>query len=125
MSGLALLLLLAGPTTGTGETPFEPGADSFRTAAECKARLAAIADESRRGAYDAVEGPYDLGSGEVRIHTVAAEGKAHRIAEHRCLAEKLSSRSWTHRMEEDSPEFSIDSVARSAAWLKQGAAQKQ
>jgi hypothetical protein len=125
LSGLALLLLLAGATAGIGETPFEPGADSFRTAAECKARLAAIADEARRGAFDAIEGPYDVASGDVRVHIVAAEGKGHRIAEHRCLAEKLSSRSWAHRMEEDLPEFSVDSVARSSAWLKQGAAQKQ
>jgi hypothetical protein len=115
---LALLLL-------AGETPFEASGEQFASAADCQARLSTMADDARHAHYDAVEGPYHLDAGDVRIHTVAAEGPGHRIAEHRCLAEKLSSRSWSHSLEAEPPEFTVDSVARRADWLKKGAAEKQ
>jgi hypothetical protein len=112
---LALLALAA-----ADETPFEPSADLFADAAACTARLASLAADARGGGYDAVEGPYALAAGDVRIHMVRAEGAGHRIAEHRCLAEKLSARSWTHAMAQDEPEFTVESAARAAPWLKKG-----
>ena len=59
-----------------------------------------------------------IAAGDVRIHTVEAVGTGHRIHEQRCLAEKLSGRSWTHSMQPDEEEFTVESVARSAPWLK-------
>ena len=64
-----------------------------------------------------------LVAGDVRIHFVRAEGAGHRIDEQRCLGERLSGRSWTHSMEPDEPEFTVESVARTAEWLKKGAGQ--
>ncbi|HEX8667067.1 MAG TPA: hypothetical protein VF727_01680 [Allosphingosinicella sp.] len=55
------------------------------------------------------------------MHTVRAEGTGHRIFEQRCLAEKLSARTWRHAMEAEPAPFTIDSVARTAAWLKEPA----
>ena len=118
MIGL-LLLLLAAPD----ETPFEAGGERFADAAACEAHLAAVATGARGGGYDAVEGPYELAAGDVRIHLVKAEGAGHRIAEHRCLAEKLSGRSWSHSMEAEEEPFTVESAARSAPWLKKGAGQ--
>lgn len=112
---LALLAFAA-----TDESPFEPSADSFADAAACTARLASLAAAARGGGYDAVEGPYELAAGDVRIHMVRAEGVGHVIAEHRCLAEKLSARSWTHQMAAAEPEFTVESAARAAPWLKKG-----
>ena len=106
------------------EAPFEPSTETFASAAACTARLASFAGSARASGYDAVEGPYDVGPADVRIHMVKAEGTGHRISEHRCLAEQLGSRSWTHSMEQDQPEFTVESVARSAPWLnKRGAEQ--
>ncbi|HEY0111982.1 MAG TPA: hypothetical protein VGB59_02390 [Allosphingosinicella sp.] len=119
-----LLLLLAAAAAGANEeTPFEPSARIFADAAACKAFLAGEAATARRGSFDAVEGPYDLATGDVRIHTVRSEGVGHRIHEQRCLAEKLSGRSWSHAMAPDEPEFTVESVARTAEWLKKGARQ--
>ncbi len=115
---LALPLLLLTAAAESEETPFTPSAESFADAAACKARLAAIAAEARAGGFDAVEGPYDVAAGDVRIHTVRAEGPGHRIAEQRCLADKLSARSWTHAMAQAEPEWTVESAARSAPWLK-------
>jgi hypothetical protein len=111
---IALLLLLA----AIEETPFEASAERFADAAACKAHLAAVAAGARGERYDAVEGPYEIAAGDVRIHMVRAEGPGHRIAEHRCLAEQLSGRSWTHSMEFEEPPFTVESVARTAPWLK-------
>lgn len=112
----AALLLFAAATAG--DLPFEPSAERFADAAACKARLAELSDSARRQDYDAVEGPYSIGAGDVRIHTVRAEGRGHRIAEHRCLAAELGARSWSHSLEPEEVEFTIESVARSAEWLK-------
>ena len=118
---IALILL----ALASAEAPFEPSAESFADAAACKARLAGLASEARGGGYDAVEGPYEIASGDVRIHFVRAEGPGHRIAEHRCLAEKMSGRSWTHAMADAAPEFTVDSVARTAPWLQKKGSEKE
>ncbi len=118
------MLLLAG-AAALGEAPFEPAPRSFANAAACRGFLAESAGEARDQGYDAVEGPYDVAAGDVRIHTVRAEGKGHRIAEQRCLDSALSGRSWRHSlegMEEGVDEgFTVESVARSAPWLKKDA----
>ncbi|HEX8572814.1 MAG TPA: hypothetical protein VF759_08690 [Allosphingosinicella sp.] len=121
---MILLLLLAGAAAAPAdlETPFEPASQSFADSAACKAFLAARAGEARGQAFDAVEGPYEIATGDVRIHTVRAEGRGHRIDEQRCLGPALSARNWSHSLEdeaaEESPAFTVDSVARSAPWLK-------
>jgi hypothetical protein len=116
---IPLLLLL---TAASEETPFDASRESFADAAACKARLAGLADEARGGRFDAVEGPYEVSPGDTRFHTVRADGSGHRIAEHRCLAEKLSGRSWTHAMAGAEPEWTVESVARNAPWLKKDGA---
>ena len=118
MIGLLLLAL------ASAEAPFEPSAESFADAAACKARLASLASDARGGGFDAVEGPYEIAAGDVRVHFVRAEGPGHRISEHRCLAGKLSGRSWTHAMAGAAPEFTIDSVARTAPWLQKQRTEK-
>jgi hypothetical protein len=121
MQSVLLALPLLFLTAASEETPFSASAETFADAAACKARLAVLAAEARGGAYDAVEGPYDVAEGDARIHSVRAEGAGHRIAEHRCLAEKLSSRSWTHEMETAQADFTVESAARAAPWLKKRA----
>jgi hypothetical protein len=113
-------LLLALATVGNGETPFAAERD-FADAAQCKAALAARAGEALGRGFDAVEGPYEVAAGDVRIHTVRAEGRGHRIDEQRCLGASLSERSWTHSLEdgEETP-FTAESAARSAPWLRKG-----
>ena len=110
-----LLLLTA---AAENETPFTASPESFADAPACKAHLAGLVQQARSGAFDAVEGPYEVTPGDLRIHTVRAEGAGHRVAEHRCLAEKLSSRDWTHAMADAEPEWTVESAARSAPWLK-------
>ena len=120
MIALLLALLLA-PSPADEPAPFEPGRESFADAGACKAHLFSLAAEARRGDYAAVEGPYDIAAGDVRIHMVRAEREGHRIAEHRCLGSALSSRSWRHSLAPAEEEFTIESVARNAEWLKQDA----
>ncbi|HEX2762786.1 MAG TPA: hypothetical protein VHM92_02920 [Allosphingosinicella sp.] len=120
------LLAMAGAALDLGEeTPFEPARETFATAAACKAFLATRADDDRKQDFDAVEGPYQIVAGDVRIHTVRAEGKGHRIVETRCLDASLSARSWTHAMAEDEAPFTVESVVRSAPWLKKAPGQQQ
>ncbi|HLL30328.1 MAG TPA: hypothetical protein VK403_04965 [Allosphingosinicella sp.] len=117
------LLLLAAAAGGLdGETPFKASQQSFADAAACKAYLATRAGDARGRGFDAVEGPYDLAAGDVRIHMVRAEGNGHRIDEQRCLGAGLSGRSWHHSLEDEEEEeaFTVESVARSAPWLKKG-----
>jgi len=120
----SLLLLLASAAGGLdAETPFEASKRSFADAAACKAFLATRAGEARGGGFDAVEGPYELAAGDVRIHTVRAEGRGHRIDEQRCLGAALSGRNWRHSLEDEDEEeeaFTVESAARSAPWLKKG-----
>lgn len=100
-----------------------PSAQSFTDAGACHSHLETlVADTS---GYDAVRGPYAIADGDIRAHMVKAEGSGHRIWEHRCLAEKLSARSWHHSMAPAEEPFTIESVARSAEWLKQPAADQQ
>ena len=123
MIGL-LLIAAAAAAQADGETPFEAAPQSFADAAACKAFLAARAGEARGGGYDAVEGPYEVAAGDVRIHTVRAEGRGHRIDEQRCLDSALSGRSWRHSLEEEEEEeFTVESVARSAPWLRKAPGQ--
>ena len=116
---LSTLLLLA--AAASHEAPFEPGR-AFADAAACEAHLAGLAASAR--GYEAVKGPYQVAEGDVRIHLVSTEGAGHRIEEHRCLGEKLGSRSWTHAMEKEDAPFTVESAARDAAWLKKGAAEQ-
>jgi hypothetical protein len=119
----ALLLLSAAAGGADGEAPFRQAQQSFADAAACKAFLAARAGEALGEGFDAVEGPYELAAGDVRIHIVRAEGRGHRIDEQRCLGAALSGRSWRHSLEDEDEEeegFTVESAARSAPWLKKG-----
>ena len=119
-------LLLLAATDADMETPFEPSAERFADAVACKVFLATRVADARRQGYDAVEGPYPIAAGDVRIHTVRAEGKGHRIDEQRCLGADLSGRSWHHSLEDPGAEeapFTVESVARSAPWLKKAPGQ--
>ncbi|HEX6376309.1 MAG TPA: hypothetical protein VFZ91_11385 [Allosphingosinicella sp.] len=123
---LSLLLAGAAAVGADGETPFRAAAQGFADAAACKAFLAARAGDARGQDFDAVEGPYEIAAGDVRIHTVRAEGKGHRIDEQRCFGAALSGRSWRHSLAEEGEEdeFTVESVARSAPWLKKGPGQQ-
>jgi hypothetical protein len=121
----ALLALAAAPVKLGDQVPFEPAAESFSDAAACRAFLAARADAARAQGFEAVEGPYRLAAADVRVHTVRAEGKGHRIVETRCLDKALSARTWTHNMVEDDQPFSVESAARAAPWLKKAPGQQQ
>jgi hypothetical protein len=117
---LVPLLFSAAPLYAAEEVPFEPSARIFTDAAGCKAHLVAALADARRAAHVAVEGPYDMAAGDVRAHVVLVAGSGHRITEHRCLAEKLSSRTWRHSMdgaEAEEPE-TIETMAAKAEWLK-------
>lgn len=117
------LLLAAAPLSASGEAPFVPSGQTFADAAGCKAHLGLVVADARAGSYAAVEGPYEIAAGDVRAHLVLAEEAGHRITEHRCLAEKLSSRTWRHSMggeDAEAPE-TIDSMAAKAEWLKKPA----
>jgi hypothetical protein len=121
---LALLPLVtffaAAPLAASDEVPFQPSASVFADAAGCKAHLAGSVAEARKAAHVAAEGPYDIAAGDVRAHVVLAAGSGHRITEHRCLVEKLSSRTWGHSMggpETEEPE-TIETMAARAEWLK-------
>ena len=95
----------------------------FADATSCRAHMAGLVAEARRGGFDAAEGPYDVAAGEIRAHTVRAAGGGHRIAEYRCLANRFSARAWTHAMAPAEEEFTIESVARRAPWLQHGGGQ--
>ena len=121
LSLLALMLAAAQAEPAA----FEPGGERFADAAACKAHLVTLADGARAAGYEIVKGPYDIASGDVRIHMVRAEGDGHRIAEHRCFGAEFSSRSWHHSMAAAEQEFTIESVARDAEWLKKDAPQEK
>ena len=101
MFSLALALLFAAPAAAPadGEVPFEP-VRSYADAGACRAALVAHAAEARRAAV-AVEGPYEVAAGDIRMHRVDVSERGHRITEERCLAAALSRRSWLHEMRED------------------------
>lgn len=122
---LALLALAASDVHDPAPpepAPFVPSAERFADAAACGARLLALVREARGQDYAAVEGPYAIAEGDIRIHMVRAEEGGHRITEQRCLGPALASRSWRHAMEEADEPFTIESAARKAEWLKKDAA---
>jgi hypothetical protein len=83
---------------------------------DCRAELERVAAVARGEVYEAVEGPYEVGPGDLRVHAVVMEGNGHRIVEHRCEDGRVVSRSWTESMEsdEDAP-WNSDSLERIAA----------
>jgi hypothetical protein len=95
----------------------------FADPASCRAHMADLVAEARRGGFDAAEGPYDVADGESRAHTVRAAAGGHRIAEYRCLADRFSARAWTHSMVPAEEDFTVESVARRAPWLQHGGRQ--
>lgn len=100
------------------EVPFEPGGKAFADTAGCKAHLVTLLSEAKAFSYAAAEGPYEVAAGDARIHLVVAEGAGHRITEHRCQLEKFTSRGWTHSMAGSEEEFTVETVARTAEWMK-------
>ena len=129
LRALLLLPLLAAAAPEHREAPeppeFRRAAASLADAAGCRTHLARLVVEARSSGFDAAEGPYELAAGDVRAHTVRAEGHGHRIAEYRCAAAELSERSWTRSMAgEAEEEFTVESVARRAGWLKHGGRQQ-
>lgn len=114
IAALALLLL-------AGEAAWIERDERYADAKACVAGLTALAQGAAGEGYDAVKGPYPIADGDVRIHTVKAEGNGHRIHEYRCLAERMSARSWHHSMEEAEDDLTIEAMARNAEWLKKGA----
>lgn len=115
----ALLLIAA-----TEPARFEPQPERFASAGACQAHLETLAGVARGQDYVAVQGPYAIGPGDVRIHMIRAEGNGHRITEHRCLDAALSARSWRHAMEDDDKPATIESLARDAEWLKKSRPQQ-
>ena len=101
MFSLALAFLFAAPAAapGDGEVPFEP-VRSYADAGACRTALVAHAAEAR-GAAVAIEGPYEVAVGDVRMHRVDVSERGHRITEERCLVAALSRRSWLHEMREE------------------------
>ncbi len=120
MRRLLILALLSAPAAAAEEVPFEPSTRSFADAAACRAHLGTLVAVARAGGHAAAEGPYAVAAGDVRVHTVSTAGSGHRITEHRCIGERLSTRSWRHSMDDaeaEAPE-TIESMAARAEWLK-------
>ena len=117
------LSVTSAPLFASPVVPFEPSRESFAGADACRAHLAAFVAAARTRGDAAAEGPYQVAPSDVRAHAVVISGSGHRITEHRCLAEKLSSRTWRHSMENKEAEEAetIDSMAAKAEWLKKPA----
>ena len=116
---LAVLPLLAAAPAPAEPPEFEPMAERFADAAGCRAFLVRLVAEARQAGFDAAEGPYGVAPGDVRAHTVRAVGSGHGIAEYRCEDARLAARRWTRAMAGGSAEdFTVESAARSAPWLK-------
>ncbi|HEY0444859.1 MAG TPA: hypothetical protein VGD19_00235 [Allosphingosinicella sp.] len=122
---IALSLMAAPALAASQEAPFEPVAQSFADAGACRLHLAALVSDARGRDYAAAEGPYAIAEGDERAHMVQTEQRGHRITEYRCQSAALSSRSWTHEMDQGEEPFTIDSVARKADWLKKDGGEKQ
>ena len=129
MNRIAVLawLLLAAPAAAADETPFHPSSETFADANACRSRLAAMVAEQRRLPHVGTAGPYSIAPGDVRVHWVDVSGSGHRITEHRCLAEKLSGRSWRQSMDGSDGEAAetIETMAAKAEWLKKAPGQEQ
>ena len=123
MRRLLLPLVLSAasaPLFASAEAPFEPSEKIFANPDACGAHLISFVAAARARRDVAAEGPYQVAPSDVRAHAVVISGSGHRITEHRCLAEKLSSRTWRHSMEDAEAEETetIDSMAAKAEWLK-------
>ena len=117
---LALPLLVAASAALADPPEFADAAEWFDDAGGCRLHLQHLVDEARTAGFDAAEGPYVVAAGDVRAHTVRAQGLGHRISEYRCADGALSSRSWVERMDRRAEgAFSIESLA-AAEWLEQG-----
>lgn len=120
-----LLAIVAAPLGASDEVPFEPSTSLFADAAACRSGLAQMVAAERPRDHVAVEGPYDVTPGDVRAHWVDVSGTGHRITEHRCLAEKMSRRSWRHSMADgDGEARTIEQMAAKAEWLKKAPAKQ-
>ena len=84
---------------------------------DCPAELGRLAGQARGEGAEAVEGPYEVAPGDVRIHAVHAEDGGHRIVEHRCEGGRVVSRSWTERGSgAEAAATPIESLLRGARW---------
>lgn len=119
MLRLLLLTALAASPAFAEEVKFQPASARFQTADACRAHLSGIVASAK--GFEVAEGPYDLASGDVRIHLVRVEGAGHHIWEHRCLGKDFSSRDWVHQIEVTEDAFTVESAARKAEWLKKAA----
>ncbi len=123
MRRLLLTLILSAvsaPLLASPEVPFGATRESFAGPEACRAHLVAVVADARARGDAAAEGPYQVAPSDVRAHAVIISGSGHRITEHRCLAEKLSSRTWRHSMGNAEAEEAetIESMAAKAEWLK-------
>jgi hypothetical protein len=130
---IALLLAAAAanaaPHRGEALEPpeFRAASERFTDASSCRTHLGRLIAEARASGFDAAEGPYELAAGDVRAHTVRAEGHGHVIAEYRCAGAELGERRWTRSMASGGgaeEEFTVESVARRAEWLKHARGQQ-
>ena len=118
----SILILAAAPALAADdEVKFEPSAEKFADSVTCRTYLQGKASDAKAANYDVVRGPYDLTEGDVRVHMVRAEGSGHRIWEYRCIDKILSARTWHHSMETAEEDFTVESAARKAEWLKKAA----
>ena len=122
---VAAALASAAPAEASREIPFEASSEHFADAKACRAHLDHTAFTADAADYEVVRGPYVLTEGDMRVHMVRAEGSGHRIWEHRCLDKQLSSRTWHHAMEAAQDEFTVESAARKAEWLKKDASKQE
>jgi hypothetical protein len=120
----ALPLLALPAVAAAGEPPPFGSEQTFGSTSECVLHLDILAGEARGQRLDAVKGPYEVSPGDLRIHTVQAEGSGHLIHEHRCEESRFSSRSWTHSLEGSEEEFTVESVVRRAPLLATAAGDK-
>ena len=87
---------------------------------DCRAELERVAADARGLGYEAVEGPYEVTPGDLRIHAVVMEGNGHRIDEHRCEDGRIVRRSWRESMAgEESGPWNSESLERIAGELNQ------
>ena len=87
---------------------------------DCRAELERMAAEARGQGYEAVQGPYEVSPGDVRVHAVQREDGGHRIVEHRCDGGRVVSRSWVEREPRAEAEATpLESLLRGAKWPQQ------
>ena len=93
---------------------------------DCHSELQRVAAEMRGQGYEAVEGPYAVSPGDLRVHGVFAEGDGHRIVEHRCARGRVVSRSWSESQAGSrEEELTMDSLERIARRLYQRRGEQQ